>query len=302
VVSTGSWRNKLGFWAAFALTSTIGTFVGLGLIMPTSSPPAPAVTPVAANSLGDWADPVSGSPRDPLTGLPKRVVARVSGLELVLVPAGTYERGTNPRPDRRWVPPDEQPAHRVSISQPFYLGATKVTQAQWTKVAGLNPSRFRKDGDFPVEGISFVDVSSYLRRVGLRLPSEAEWEYACKAGGDDPVISSPDPAGALAGIGWYLGNSGRSTQPVNLKRENQLGLKDLFGDVTEWTSSWYDSAEYHRSAPSVTDPRGPEEGREVVVRGCTFASPVEQCHCAQRGHANPETRNFIGLRVAHDAL
>jgi len=200
------------------------------------------------------------------------------------------------------VPPDEQPAHRVSISQPFYLGATKVTQAQWTKVAGLNPSRFRKDGDFPVEGISFVDVSSYLRRVGLRLPSEAEWEYACKAGGDDPVVSSPDPAGALAGIGWYLGNSGRSTQPVNLKRENQLGLKDLLGDVTEWTSSWYDSAEYHRSAPSVTDPRGPEGGSEVVVRGCTFASPVEQCHCAQRGHANPETRNFIGLRVAHDAL
>jgi formylglycine-generating enzyme required for sulfatase activity len=191
----------------------------------------------------------------------------------------------------------------VSISQPFYLGATKVTQAQWTKVAGLNPSRFRKGGDFPVEGISFVDASSYLRHVGLRLPSEAEWEYACKAGGDDPVVGSPDPRGGLAEIGWYLGNSGRSTQPVNLKRENQFGLKDLLGDVTEWTKSRYDSAEYHRSVPSATDPRGPEEGNEVVVRGCTFVSPVEQCRCAQRGHANPQTREFIGLRrVAHDAL
>ena len=302
MVSTGSWRNKLGFWVAFAVTSAIGTFLGIGLIKPPPAPPAPAATPVTATSLGDWADPVSGSPRDPTTGLPKRVVARVSGLELVLVPAGSYERGSNPRPDRPWVPPDEQPAHRVSISQPFYLGATKVTQAQWTKVAGLNPSRFRKGGDFPVEGISFVDASSYLRHVGLRLPSEAEWEYACKAGGDDPVVGSPDPRGGLAEIGWYLGNSGRSTQPVNLKRENQFGLKDLLGDVTEWTKSRYDSAEYHRSVPSVTDPRGPEEGNEVVVRGCTFVSPVEQCRCAQRGHANPQTREFIGLRVAHDAL
>jgi formylglycine-generating enzyme required for sulfatase activity len=258
--------------------------------------------PVAAVSPGDWADPVSGAPRDPTTGLPKRVVARVSGLELVLVPAGSYERGSNPRPEGRWVPPDEQPAHRVSISQPFYLGATKVTQAEWTKVAGLNPSRFRKDGDFPVEGISFVDVASYLRHVQLRLPSEAEWEHACKAGGDDPVAGSADPRGALAEIGWYVGNSGRSTQPLNLKRENQLGLKDLLGDVTEWTSSRYDPAEYRRSVPSVTDPRGPEEGNEIVVRGCTFISPVEQCRCAQRGHANPQTRNFIGLRVAHDAL
>jgi formylglycine-generating enzyme required for sulfatase activity len=200
------------------------------------------------------------------------------------------------------VHPDEQPAHRVSISQPFYLGATKVTQAQWMKVAGLNPSRFRKGGDFPVEGISFVDVSSYLRHVGLRLPSEAEWEYACKAGGDDPVVGSPDPGGALSEIGWYLKNSARSTQPVNLKRENAFALKDMLGDVPEWTSSLYDSAEYHRSVPSVTDPRGPEEGNEVVVRGCTFVSPVERCHCAQRGHANPQTRSFIGFRVAHDAL
>ena len=302
MVSTGSWRNTLGFWAAFALTSAIGTFIGLRLIAPTSAPPVPAATPVASTSLGDWADPAGGSPRDPTTGLPKRVVARVSGLELVLVPAGSYERGSNPRPDRRWVPPDEQPAHRVSISQPFYLGATKVTQAQWMKEAGLNPSRFRKGGDFPVEGISFVDASSYLRHVGLRLPTEAEWEYGCKAGGDDPVVGSSDPAGALAEIGWYLGNSGRSTQPVNLKRENQFGLKDLLGDVTEWTSSRYDSTEYRRSATSVTDPRGPEEGSEVVVRGCTFASPVELCSCAHRGHANPETRTFIGLRVAHDAF
>jgi formylglycine-generating enzyme required for sulfatase activity len=243
---------------------------------------------------------VNGAPTDPTTGLPKRVVAKASGLELVLVPAGSYDRGSKPRTERRWVPPDESPTHAVTISRAFYLGVTKVTQGQWTKVAGLNPSRFRKGGDFPVEGVSFVDASSYLRRVGLRLPTEAEWEYACKAGGDDPVVDSPDPAGALAEIGWYLGNSGRSTQPVNLKHENPFGLKDVLGDVAEWTSTWYDSAEYYRSVPSVTDPRGPEEGSEIVVRGCTFASSVEQCRCAQRGHVNPQTRSFIGLRVAHD--
>jgi formylglycine-generating enzyme required for sulfatase activity len=233
--------------------------------------------------------------------LPKRVVARASGVELVLVPAGSYERGSKPRTQRPWVPPDEGPAHGVTISRPFYLGATKVTQAQWTKVAGLNPSRFRKGGDFPVEGVSFADVSSYVRRVGLRLPTEAEWEYACKAGSGEPVVDDPDPAGALAEIGWYLANSGRSTQPVNLKRENPFGLKDVLGDVAEWTSTWYDSAEYYRSVPSVTDPRGPEEGSEVVVRGCTFASPVEHCRCAQRGHVRPQSRSFVGFRVAHDA-
>lgn len=347
MVSTGSWKNKVGFWAAFGLTSAIGIFVGLRLIQPKSpsSVPVPAATPVAIATLppvaeatapvvaaqpspaqaqptppaapptavpgnatpaaavpvGDWAEAVSGSPTDAATGFPKRVMAKASGIELVLIPPGSYERGSKPGGQRRWVPPDENPAHGVTIPRPFYLGATKVTQAQWTKVAGLNPSRFRKGGDFPVEGISFIDASSYLRRAGLRLPTEAEWEYACKAGGDDPVVDSPDPAGTLAEVGWYLGNSGRSTQPVNLKRENPFGLKDVLGDVAEWTSTWYDSAEYYRSVPSVTDPHGPEEGTEIVVRGCTFASSVEQCRCAQRGHVNPQTRGFIGLRVAHDA-
>lgn len=220
---------------------------------------------------------------------------------MVLVPVGSYDRGSKPRDDRQRLAPDETPAHQVTISRPFYLGITKVTQAQWLSVAGANPSRYRKGGDFPVEGMPFADVAAFLRRTSLRLPTEAEWEYACKAGGGEPAADEMDPDGALAELAWYQANSGRSTQPVNLKRGNAFGVKDMLGNVQEWTGTWYDAAEYYRSVPSVVDPRGPDEGSEIAIRGCTFSSAAFQCRCAARGKAHPRMRGFIGLRVAHDA-
>jgi formylglycine-generating enzyme required for sulfatase activity len=153
-------------------------------------------------------------------------------LALILVQPGSFLMGSERGDD------DEAPVHEVTISQPFYLGKYEVTQAQWKKVMGSSPSRF-KGANRPVEQVSWYDCQEFIEKLNskgngvFRLPTEAEWEYACRAGTTD------DYAGNLDEMGWYDKNNVGKTQPVGKKKANPWGLYDMHGNVSEWCQDWH---------------------------------------------------------------
>jgi formylglycine-generating enzyme required for sulfatase activity len=209
-----------------------------------------------------------------------------------------------------WIPPggflmggdvneDEQPVHRVTISQGFYMGIFPVTQAEWRAVMGYNPSQFPGD-DRPVETVSWFDCQEFCEKMrGLtgkpvRLPTEAEWEYACRAG-TTTEYSHGDGEDALKKVGWYYGNSNYQTHSVGKKKANQWGLFDNHGNVWEWCQDG--PREY--TAEDQTDPAGPSsKDDDRVVRGGCWGDPLESCRAACRESVAPAERDsFMGLRV-----
>jgi len=163
-------------------------------------------------------------------------------MEFVLIPAGTFTMGS---PDSDSNAYDhEKPAHQVTISEPFYMGKYEVTQAQWKAVMGENPSRFKGD-DHPVENVSWEDVQQFIQKLNAkegkeacRLPTEAEWEYAARAG-TTTIYSFGNNASQLGNYAWYDENSGNTTHPVGDKPPNPWGLYDMHGNVWEWVQDWY---------------------------------------------------------------
>ena len=193
---------------------------------------------------------------------------------------------------------DEGPVHEVKISQGFWLGKYEVTQGQWKAVMGRNPSEFQGDDRRPVERVSWQDVHAFIGRLNdaagdllYRLPSEAEWEYACRAG------SSGRWAGrGLGDYAWYRKNSNYSTQAVGGKSPNRWGLHDMHGNVAEWVQDWYDE-DYYASSPRV-DPRGPASGSYRVLRGGHFISSAEYVRSALRYHTPPSNNDgHFGVRL-----
>jgi formylglycine-generating enzyme required for sulfatase activity len=168
----------------------------------------------------------------------------------------------------------------------FYLGKYPVTQQQWEAVMEDNPSRF-KGGSLPVETVSFDDVQTFLQKLNqlsgkklYRLPTEEEWEYACRAGSTSEYYFG-DNVGQLGEYAWYDGNSGQTTHPVGQKKPNGWGLYDMAGNVFEWTDSWYDSSRSSR-----------------VLRGGGWLSYAEYCRSANRLNLTPDSRSsFIGFRL-----
>jgi len=220
-------------------------------------------------------------------GLPWRVYDRVSGIEMVLIPPGKYQRGASPNDGEAFD--DERPAHDVTISQAFYLGVTEVTQAEWSKVMGNNPSYFKGDS-LPVGQVSWDDIQSFLQRSpNLRLPTEGEWEYACRAG------TAGSRYGQLDDVAWYSGSSGNQPHAVGGKRANAFGLHDMLGNVWEWCSDWYGAY----SSRSQTDPQGPSKGDRRVLRGGSWNNPDRYCRASLRfSHAPAGRYRNIGFRVA----
>ena len=193
---------------------------------------------------------------------------------------------------------DEGPVHEVKISQGFWLGKYEVTQGQWKAVMGRNPSEFQGDDRRPVERVSWQDVHAFIGRLNdaagdllYRLPSEAEWEYACRAG------SSARWAGrGLGDYSWYRKNSNYSTQAVGGKSPNRWGLHDMHGNVAEWVQDWYDE-DYYASSPRM-DPRGPASGSYRVLRGGHFISSAEYVRSAFRYHTSPSNNDgHFGVRL-----
>jgi formylglycine-generating enzyme required for sulfatase activity len=215
-------------------------------------------------------------------------------MDLVRIPAGSFMMGS----DDDWE--QERPVHQVTISRDFYIGTHEVTQEQWLAVMGTNPSG-HSGGNLPVEMISWEDAVAFTEalsdRLGceVRLPTEAEWEYACRAGTTTKYCFGDDAAG-LGDYGWSVSNSDRLTQPVGGKRANAWGLFDMHGNVWEWCTDWHDKG-YYSQSPS-TDPAGPSSGESRVLRGGGYLLRDTSVRSAVRGNHSPELRfEDLGLRI-----
>lgn len=219
------------------------------------------------------------------------------GLDLVWLKPGSFAMGSPRVGDG-----DERPVTQVTLTQGFWLGATEVTQRQWTAVMDRNPSAHRGDR-LPVESVSWTEAREFCRRLTERerlaerlpagyaftLPTEAQWEYACRAG------TTGDYAGDPAELAWHGGNSGYETHPVGAKRPNPWGLFDLHGNVWEWCLDWY--APY--PGGNATDPAGPASGADRVYRGGSWGDVTAACRSSFRNARGPEFRlGSLGLRVA----
>jgi formylglycine-generating enzyme required for sulfatase activity len=217
------------------------------------------------------------------------------GLDLVYIPAGEFLMGS----DRGWI--DEKPSHRVRITRGFWMGKTEVTQGLWKSVMKNNPSGFARGDHYPVEQVSWEDCQRFNRELRkltgilFRLPTEAEWEYACRAG--DQADFPQD----LDRLAWIKENSNQSTQPVGLKRSNAFGLFDMLGNVWEWCYDCYEKDYYFRSP--LNDPRGPLMGIHRVDRGGGWAYSADIVRPSRRdGSGTDYATNLIGFRLAADAI
>ncbi len=216
-------------------------------------------------------------------GVSIRLVRIFPGSFLMGSPADEVGRNKNER------------QHRATLTDAFWLGETPVTQAQWQALMGDNPSGF-KSARRPVEQVSWDDAQRFIealnQRFGeggaFRLPTEAEWEYACRAGSGGPY------AGKLEDMGWFKGNSGKKTHDVALKDPNAWGLYDMHGNVWEWCADG--NSDYPKEA--VVNPRGPETGSDRVVRGGGWIGDAWFCRSASRGWGSPvNCSRFLGFRL-----
>jgi formylglycine-generating enzyme required for sulfatase activity len=184
------------------------------------------------------------------------------------------------------------------------MGKYEVTQEQWERVMGNNPSQFKGPKN-PVECVSWDDCQEFLKKLNalapkagtFRLPTEAEWEYACRAG-TTRMFGESDEVEALDAAGWYGGNSGLRLHRVGEKRPNRWGIYDMHGNVWEWCQDW---AMPYSKVPA-TDPQGPAQGEDHVLRGGCWRNPPGYCRSAARDFDEPDDRSgFAGFRVAVDA-
>ena len=242
------------------------------------------------------------------SGLPWRIRDNSSGIEMLLVPPGTFQMGCIMGSDSYGCYSLEQPVHTVTLTNAYYLGRYEVTQAQWQAKMGSNPSSFQGQTDSPsrpVEQVSWNTIQNFLSATGLRLPTEAEWEFACRAGRTTPFHSGPGfPNGTtndgLAGtIAWYWSNSGGVTHAVGGKAANALGMHDMLGNVWEWQSDWY--GDYSSSAQ--TNPTGPGSGSTRVFRGGAWNNLTSFVRSSRRVGGTPAlTGDYLGFRVARNPL
>ena len=229
------------------------------------------------------------------SGRPWRVRDTATQIEMVLAPAGTFVMG-----EAGWA----EPVHSVTLTQAFYMGRYEVTQGQWVAKMGSNPSSFQGYSDSanrPVEQVSWNTIQSFLNATGMRLPSEAEWEYAYRAGTTTAFHSMPgypngtnddNQAGTIA---WYGSNSGGQARAVGGKAANALGLHDMAGNVWEWVNDWYEGY----SSGAQTNPLGPVSGNYRVFRGGSWNFNSDFVRSSYRRTNTPDSSNYyIGFRVA----
>ncbi|MDP7422625.1 MAG: formylglycine-generating enzyme family protein [bacterium] len=204
-------------------------------------------------------------------------------LELVWIPPGEFIMGSETNHE------DEKPSHTVRISRGFYMGKYEVTQAQWLAVMGINPSGYQTTSR-PVERISWFDCQEFVRKLSektghtYRIPTEAEWEYACRAGSGGEY-SFGDDVDQLKHHAWYIKNSGLKPQPGGVKEPNAWGLYDMHGNAWEWCQDWY-GKDYYSSSP-LDDPPGPATGHDRIIRGGGWLVTADECRSANRARFNP---------------
>jgi hypothetical protein len=240
-----------------------------------------------AGGYGPWSDAMSFTVGGTIVG--------PYNIAFMSISAGEFQMGSNNGLA------DEKPVHRVILSKSFQLGKYEITQGQWKAVMGGNPSSFTEDDSLPVEQVSWSDVQQFAAKLNAlndgyqyRLPTEAEWEYACRAG------TTGDYAGNLDELAWYSSNSGNKTHAVGTKKPNAWGLYDMHGNVVEWIEDWY-SDQYYAVSP-LTDPPGPSSGLGRVLRGGGWSDSAANSRSAFRDYSSPggvnSNRGFRLLRTA----
>ncbi len=250
------------------------------------------------------------------TGYPWRVRDNGTGIEMLLVPPGTFDMGCSAS-NVYGCSSDESPVHSVTLTNAFYLGRYEVTQAQWQAKMGSNPSSFQSASaevpaaqvpNRPVERVSWNTIQNFLSATGMRLPTEAEWEYAYRAGtttafyGFTGYLNGTNDDTLVGNIAWYYTGNCTSgaycqTRPVGGKAANGFGLHDMAGNVFEWVNDWYGST-YYSSSPS-TNPLGPASGSYRVLRGGSWYVFANDVRSSDRDDYAPDyAGNFIGFRVA----
>ena len=232
----------------------------------------------------------------------ERVFSLPGGGEMafVWIGPGVFQMGSPESEEGR--DSNEGPLHEVEISRGFWLGKYEITQGEWEEVMGDNPSNYKGDAR-PVERVSWYDVHEFIGRLNdaagdslYRLPSEAEWEYACRAGTSTRWSFGNDES-QLTGYAWYNGNTKPwSTRAVGQKLPNPWGLYDMYGNVWEWVQDWYD-LDYYNSPPRV-DPPGPNTGSDRVRRGGYFRNRARDLRSAERAYSSPGvSTGYIGVRL-----
>jgi len=250
-------------------------------------------------------------------------------MKFVLIPAGEFTMGGPDSEEDSFA--NERPQHQVRITKPFYLGVYEVTQGQYVRLMGKNPSFFQDENN-PVQCVSWEDAQEFCRRLSsrrtekvagciYRLPTEAEWEYACRAGSTTKWCFG-DSEDLLKEYAWHKKNSDFEIHPVGEMEPNAWGLHDMHGNVCEWCSDWYDK-DYYKHSPAAdpmgpktgsrpdyydkdyykhrrtADPTDPKAGWSRVYRGGSRVSWSEYCGSAKRAYEEPSARaNYIGFRVA----
>lgn len=229
----------------------------------------------------------------------------VIGMEFIFVKGGCYQMGNT----FKGGDSDEQPVHEVCVDD-LYIGKYEVTQAEWQKVMGNNPSVFKGCDNCPVEKVSWNDAQEYINKLNqklapagtkqetgkeYRLPTEAEWEYAARSGGKNEKYAGSNDFDSVA---WLSNNSGRKTHPVGQKLPNGLGLYDMSGNVWEWVQDWYDES-YYKNSPK-NNPNGPESGQLRMLRGGSWDSYARGTMASGRYGRMPDYgRNYgFGFRLA----
>ena len=219
-----------------------------------------------------------------------------NGIEFVHIPAGSFTMGTpDNEPDRN---SDESPVHKVTISNPYYIGKYEVTQAQYVALMGNNPSKF-KGRNLPVDSVTWPEAVEFCKKLcemtgyKYRLPTEAEWEYACRANTTTTFYWGDKIDTSFA---WYKENSEGTTHPVGMKKSNPWGLYDICGNIEEWCCDWYSRT--YESNEHLTDPQGPDSGELRVRRGGCWYHPASCLRSGNRFFYQPDERHAqIGFRV-----
>ena len=262
--------------------------------------------------VGEWAKAVRGQAtpvevqRPPATPRPQpqprphrageRKVIRIGSQEVALrwCPPGSFDMGA---PNDKGNDDDEHPQHLVTLSKGFWLGETEVNQGLWKEIMEENPSINKAGDKYPVENVAWNDCQKFFRklnahpdvatsRLSFALPTEAQWEYACRAG----TTSHNDD------VGWYRSNSGDRTHSCGEKKPNDWALHDMLGNVWEWCQDWY-GPDYYAKSPA-NDPMGPASGDHRVLRGCSFRDLGHGCPSTNRTRVKPDNRGRnIGFRL-----
>ena len=199
----------------------------------------------------------------------------------------------------------EKPAHDEMLTKPFYMGKYDITQEQYQQLVGSNPSNF-KGKDSPVEHVSWDDAQAFCKKLSeltheaVRLPTEAEREYSCRAG-TVTTFYAGDAESNLVRVAWYKANSKNTTHPVGRKESNAFGLYDMHGNVWQWCQDWY-AEDYYGKSPA-KDPEGPGRGDARLLRGGSWYNGPMNCRSAYRGRIDPGRRyGRLGFRVVEPAF